>query len=70
MGHRIEYWIICMGAAAILAVFYAYEAIRSESFRRWCKLIFLSAVLGIYTAEMIVFLPDWIRADLAFWWPE
>jgi len=28
---------------------------------RWVKLIFLSSFLGIYTAEMIVMLPDWIE---------
>jgi hypothetical protein len=28
---------------------------------RWIKLIFLSVFLGIYTAEMIVYMPDWIK---------
>jgi len=34
--------------------------LRADNYR-WVKLIFLSSFLGIYTAEMIVYLPDWIK---------
>jgi hypothetical protein len=35
--------------------------------KRRITLFFLAAFLGVYTAEMIVFLPDWIREFLNFW---
>ena len=34
---------------------------KETQMKRWLMLIFLSAFLGIYTAEMIVYLPDWWR---------
>jgi len=35
---------------------------------RWAKMIFLAVFLGIYTAEMIVMLPDWWEDMIKLWW--
>lgn len=40
------------------------KAERNKNIERWISLIILSAVLGIETARMWVFLPDWIREFL------
>jgi hypothetical protein len=38
-----------------------------DKVERWIALFLLSAFLGVYTAELIVYLPDWIREFLDFW---
>jgi hypothetical protein len=38
-----------------------------KEIRRSIILIVLSAFFGIYTAEMWVYLPDWIQELLNFW---
>jgi hypothetical protein len=39
----------------------------SEKWKRWILLIALSAFLGVYTAEIVVYMPDWWADMIKFW---
>jgi hypothetical protein len=40
---------------------------KTDNLKRWLALIGLSAYFGLMSAEMIVYLPDWINALMNAW---
>jgi len=52
--------LLYLPSLIIVLTFLVYEKLWADDYR-WVKLIFLSAFLGIYTAEIIVNMGDWVK---------
>jgi putative effector of murein hydrolase len=57
--NKIINTLISIAAVLIIMSFPIYETFRKEKMRWWIIVLSLAAFLGVYTAEIIVFTPDW-----------